>query len=93
MVVAEKDEGENKRFDVLVTKVDKPKMIEEANAVRDSESDPNEEDGLSHPGNGRRAGKNYHRDCTQVLRVSKAPIKKRARQREQSTWSERTVRL
>lgn len=56
MVVAEKDEGENKRFDVLVTKVDKPQMIEEANAVRDSESDPNEEDGLSHPGNGRRAG-------------------------------------
>lgn len=58
VVVAEKDEGESKRGGwgcrgvgpVLVTKVDKPQMIEEENAVRDSESDPtNEEDGLSHP--------------------------------------------
>jgi hypothetical protein len=55
VVVAEKDEGESKRGGwgvgpVLVTKVDKPQMIEEANAVRDSESDPtNEEDGFSHP--------------------------------------------
>lgn len=50
-------------------------MIEEANAVRDSESDPNEEDGLSPPGKGRRSGKNYHRDCTEVLRRLAEPLK------------------
>lgn len=77
-------------------------MIEKANAVRDSESDPDEEDGLSHPkvrevGKGTRSGKDYHRglhrSVKEVGRTSKALTNKRARQREQSAWSGRTVRL
>ena len=117
VVVAEKDEGESKRGGglgvwggpyyfkpVLVTKVEKPQMIEEANAVRDSESGPDEEDGLSHP-EVREVGKRtliifrygkrprLHRSVKEVGRTSKALTNKRARQREQSTWSGRTVRL